>query len=754
MKSYKYIIVLLLNLIALPLQAQTWVAIDNEIQNKQHPQIDVLISNAEQYKFCMRIYGYEKSTIYENNIPYEQISIADWQPSFNNVGEPSLPAFTQFIGLPANKECTVTISNAEWVTVPVGKIYPSQELREESDTTEFQFIINDSIYNCNEYVIEQYIIGEKACIGGMYGVTLSVAPIKYYPSRNEMDILKSCVVAVNFTQSADIAENLSIKNKKLVKYVVDNYNEALLDSYNAYIDNSTDGDSVANIYDYLIITADKYKDTDELKTFCAWKKIKGHNCKVVSCEDIVNTAPNAIKSYIKEWYEKGIEYVLFVGGHKDIPMHEYLIKGKGELIGSDYRYACIDSVYTIDEIDNESPKMQEDWHADFAFGRFPVLSLGDLRTMITKSINYENLTPKDTWVTKNLLIAHKDSAPNGYQGCCEEIKETLYNDTPNFTTVYGADSTKGGNNATNDTIVSCINEGFGIVNYRGHGVVTAWDKGWSYQKKEFDNYYVSQLSNKLTPVAFSIACETGNIKDDTENNYDNSLLYNFMSHNNGSVAYLGSTTTSDPSSNDVFNKEIYSLLYTKGIFEMGYLNISARSNTINKHRQYADRVDGYSYICAGDPSLEIWTDTISKFPQIDFTYENGAVNIDTRTIEDYTITIFSLTDNNYFKKIYVEGTTATITNVPSSFVMSINKHNYMPLVYNINDGDIFMQNENYALVREIVGNNVYIGSDVTDAQPRGKVTIKSEAEMNIDAKGKTIINKGVVIEKGAKVYIK
>ena len=78
----------------------------------------------------------------------------------------------------------------------------------------------------------------------------------------------------------------------------------------------------------------------------------------------------------------------------------------------------------------------------------------------------------------------------------------------------------------------------------------------------------------------------------------------------------------------------------------------------------------------------------------------------------------------------------------------------MPLVYIISDGNIFIQNENYALVREIVGNNVYIGSNVTDAQPRGNVTIKSEAGMNIDAKGKTIVNKGVVIEKGAKVYIK
>lgn len=78
----------------------------------------------------------------------------------------------------------------------------------------------------------------------------------------------------------------------------------------------------------------------------------------------------------------------------------------------------------------------------------------------------------------------------------------------------------------------------------------------------------------------------------------------------------------------------------------------------------------------------------------------------------------------------------------------------MPLVYNISDGDIYIQNEKYALVREIIGDNVYIGSNVTDAQPRGNVTIKSEAEMNIDAKGKTIINKGTLIEKGARIYIK
>ena len=133
---------------------------------------------------------------------------------------------------------------------------------------------------------------------------------------------------------------------------------------------------------------------------------------------------------------------------------------------------------------------------------------------------------------------------------------------------------------------------------------------------------------------------------------------------------------------------------------------------------------------------------------------NGEVTINTRTIEDYTVTLFSQTDSSYFKKINVEEKTDTAFSVPASFVMSINKHNYIPLVYIVDKGNIYMQNENYALVREMIGNNIYIGSDVTTAKPFGNVTIKSEAELNIDAKGKTILNKGTLIEKGAKVYFK
>lgn len=222
----------------------------------------------------------------------------------------------------------------------------------------------------------------------------------------------------------------------------------------------------------------------------------------------------------------------------------------------------------------------------------------------------------------------------------------------------------------------------------------------------------------------------------------------------GAVAFVGATIDTSTRANDLFNKNLYQLLYNdKEIYSLGRLNIAARINTLHLNIGNV-KEDAFAYICGGDPSLEIWTDTISKFPNIDVSFENGILNVDTRVVEDYTLTLFSQTDSNYFKKVIVEGKTVSVTDVPASFVMSLNKHNYMPLVYNVSDGDIYVQNENYALVRKLVGNNIYIGSDVTSTKSQGDVVVKSGAELNIDAKGKTIINNGFKIEQGAKIIIK
>ena len=120
--------------------------------------------------------------------------------------------------------------------------------------------------------------------------------MKYYPTQGKIDVLKSCVVTVNFVQSSEVDVNMSIKNRKLLNGIVANYNDDLLNTYNIPTTDSISD----NTYDYLIITADKYKNADALKEFCAWKKIKGHNCKIVSCGEIGGNKPDSIKACIKE----------------------------------------------------------------------------------------------------------------------------------------------------------------------------------------------------------------------------------------------------------------------------------------------------------------------------------------------------------------------------------------------------------------------------------------------------------------------
>ena len=49
---------------------------------------------------------------------------------------------------------------------------------------------------------------------------------------------------------------------------------------------------------------------------------------------------------------------------------------------------------------------------------------------------------------------------------------------------------------------------------------------------------------------------------------------------------------------------------------------------------------------------------------------------------------------------------------------------------------------------------MYVGSNITNLKPQGSVTVKSGAELNIEAKVKTVINNSFKIEQGAKTIIK
>ncbi len=227
--------------------------------------------------------------------------------------------------------------------------------------------------------------------------------------------------------------------------------------------------------------------------------------------------------------------------------------------------------------------------------------------MVSKTINYEKTPPLNNWLKKCLLIAHKEEAPNKYQKCSEDIRNGTYsNPFLTFDKAYGAIPLLGGNFATNQTIINAINDGRGIVNYRGHGgSQNEWNKEWSYEGIAFSNSQINSLDNgNETPIVFSISCSNGWI-------YNYSVIGNlFTLRNNSAVAFYGSTRSVSTIVNDMLNKEVFkAILGNSEIRSIANVTAAAQINQLTHFNQncYSKWV-ARCFLWLGDPTMEIWSD--------------------------------------------------------------------------------------------------------------------------------------------------
>jgi hypothetical protein len=738
MRMLKCIIFFVLFVCITASNAQTWVVVDSAEAQQRTPVINVLTSNRDKYEIKVNIPGFYKKIISESGNNYDCVYINEFQ-TLSLLGEPALPVINKVIGLPKNSSCNYTITGEKWVTLTSGKIYPFQKPKTE-DETDFIFNIIDSIYNMDEYSSEICNIGNEMCLSGMINRNLSICPFHYYPNANRLMVLKEFVLTVNFTQNTTTDNSsYNIYNSDLLKKYIDNFNDSILQTYNQTNSQSLSTDQNSS-YDYLIITAPAYINNSSLNEFCLWKKTKGYNCKIITTTEIGGNTPAIIKNYIRNEYNNGIKYVLFVGNNSDIPLYywAYSSSANKQSTKGDYWYSCVD------------PNSDSDYQADLAVGRFCVNNETDLINMINKTIKYENASSSnDNWTLKNLLVAHQQYAPYQYQQCSEEIRTASYNESPVFTTAYGASTSNGGNNATNSTVINAINNNLGIVNYRGHGSETGWASYWSYSDNaEFNSSKVAELTNDKKPIVFSIACQNGNIT------YSNCLLYSFTHSTAGAVAFLGATENSYTDVNHIFDKKIYYQLYNNNIYNIGNISNLAKLMTINYYSNSGYPIaNAMAYLWGGDPSLEIWTNTISSFPNINVSEQNNNIIANIGNLSNCILTVFSEENNNYFSRVSNVTGNVVFDNVSMPCYLSVNKHNFTPYVCYISNNDIYIQNKTYSTTNNMLGNNIYIGYNVTNIKENGNVIISSGTNVKWKASNKIVIKNGFKCEKGSRLSI-
>ena len=364
---------------------------------------------------------------------------------------------------------------------------------------------------------------------------------------------------------------------------------------------------------YMIIAPDGI--VQYLGDFVAFKNSQGYDVDVVSLSDAGETA-TAIKSTITS---KLVED----------PMLEYVL-----LIGDVDGFAAFPSFYYGPDNDVTDQKfthiLGNDNIPDVFIGRWSIDSLSDLAVIMVKTIKYvqDPLAFNPDWLGRGLVVAGNYS--NSYPIPI----------TPKWTSYWLRDELIDFGYSQIDTvfyppaqqgapyIIPSINNGVGIVNYRGWGDAN----GWHYPEFHVDD--VNDLNNGwLTPVFMSWVCNS----NDFANNVDPCLSEAVLRGGTpavpkGGVAFVGpSDLHTSTKYNNVINAYTYDAMLNHGVVELGPAMQAGQSGLLTEfpaQNSPGEAQEFYAnvYNILGDPSLPVYLKTPNQFTiSIENVYQNDGV---------------------------------------------------------------------------------------------------------------------------------
>ncbi|HLP47905.1 MAG TPA: C25 family cysteine peptidase [Candidatus Kapabacteria bacterium] len=558
-----------------------WIALDSANEGSE-PEVTALTYDESGMQVDLQIHGFYIENIEIPNYGWWNRVTLPGQAYLGETGAPDLPVLRRLFSIPGTTDLNVVLENIEYATYGGLKVDPLQPLLKEKDKpTEFQ--LDEKIYGTNEF----YPTGtaSTAIAGIMRGVRLGsliFKPFQFNPISGVLQVAKKITLKVEF--KGYNSENAVLKESRITSLPFAKVFKKIL--LNREFLSFTRADLDCGI-DYLIIADHNLYNAFSLQLLKSYHESQGMTVAIVDVSTIGNTA-DQIKSYIQAEYNSivpaDLDYVLLVGDVSVIPFKQNAYSG----YNSDIWYAWLQG---------------GDYIGDVGLGRFPARNLTELNNMVNKSLNkHRNYSP-GLWQNKTCLIANKEQYPQKYTAC----KESIFNYTyalypPIFDKMYGGDPAF---NWTNTDLSNMINDGRGVINYRGHGDTQMfWN--WNRSSQDYTVTNVQGLTNGTkTPIIFSIACSTLNMESALE-----TLGEAFMRPSQGAVAFLGAIHPSYTTINHDFDRLLYKGVWDLGLNRIGDLLNSADASLYSLYQDSYVIKNITMYLWLGDPALPLtnyWT---------------------------------------------------------------------------------------------------------------------------------------------------
>jgi hypothetical protein len=200
-----------------------------------------------------------------------------------------------------------------------------------------------------------------------------------------------------------------------------------------------------------------------------------------------------------------------------------------------------------------------------------------------------------------MLIAHAQDYPGKYTKNMEAVRNSENSLGLEFNTQYG------GENATNQTVLNEVKDGYAIINYRGHGSSSSWS-GWGRDAASFTFKHVEDLPEESTALSFifNVACSNGSIQNSSMSLAEKQLFPNDSEDNlQGAIGTFGATAPSLTEVNHRFNLHLFEALQKAEDKSIGTIYTLA-NNKLTQNNGGASTSNTRMYLLFSDPLISAW----------------------------------------------------------------------------------------------------------------------------------------------------
>ena len=442
--------------------------------------ITVLEQNAGRTVFEVSVPGLELTPVITEKGKFSRLSLPGEVMAVIEEGKPEVPKVSVLLAIPSGARVSAQVVEKETKRLPVARVYPLQPPLldgEEPGPTAF-----DQGFYGRDVSFPGYDVKliETGVWRDLHVANLQVYPVQVNPARAEVEVASRIRVEVDYSGGiypTRVAEWML----PIYSEYVDNFGQLLLEPQDDY----TPG------VRYLVIShTDFSSDSYLTDSLMGWVKQRGYETRLIAKSAFTT---QEIKDSILAEYERNdprtLRWVLLVGDYTVVPSAAYTTV----VPVSDFWFSDLDPP-------------AGDNYPEVGIARLSPTNTDDLDNQVRKILLYQKNPPATgDWLDKLSMVAHMQDYPGKYSGCVRGVYKMSkpYWEPSVVETVMG--QYKG-----NSTVAAAINQGRGIVNYRGHGGDTEWS-GWGTQGSWYNSNVNALANGDLTPVVYNIACWCGNI---------------------------------------------------------------------------------------------------------------------------------------------------------------------------------------------------------------------------------------------------